>query len=324
MVKTLKLSVIIPVYNAEEYLSQCLNSVINQDYPNIEIILVDDGSTDTSGIICDRYSSKYKTIHVIHKTNGGAADARNHGIEFATGDYLVFLDGDDFWDDRSAMTRLVHRISESNADVLNYSYKKYDNKSGNKASYFQNISPMPLSLPDKKAQLDYLAQHHLYLASACNKMIKREVLDSTMHFAVGEQSEDVEWSAQLIHVAKSMDFINEDFYCYRQHEKSVTHTINQSKCTALCKHIIRCIELYRNAEYSEKTLLGYFAAYQFGTFFIVQAMAKQPLDASIAQLGAFKSILSCHMGNRKLTVLNLLCNTIGYRATCWLIRRLYG
>ena len=93
------LSVVIPVYNCEKYINQCINSILSQPCSNnIEIIIVDDGSTDKSGYICDKLCERYNNIAVIHKENGGVASARNIGIEKATGDYIAFVDGDDFWE----------------------------------------------------------------------------------------------------------------------------------------------------------------------------------------------------------------------------------
>ena len=92
-------SVILPVYNVEKYLIKCLDSVIRQTYQKLEIILVDDGSTDSSGKICDEYANKDGRIKVFHKKNGGLSDARNYGIERSTGEYLAFIDSDDYVDD---------------------------------------------------------------------------------------------------------------------------------------------------------------------------------------------------------------------------------
>ena len=90
------ISVIVPIYNVEQYLEQCLDSIISQTYSQLEIILVDDGSTDSSGQICDKYARKDERIVVIHKTNGGLSDARNAGISVATGEYISFIDSDDY------------------------------------------------------------------------------------------------------------------------------------------------------------------------------------------------------------------------------------
>lgn len=91
-----KVSIVIPVYNVESYLRQCIDSVLNQSYQNLELVLVDDGSKDSSPAICDEYAAKDSRVVVVHKANGGAAAARNDGIRKATGDYVTFLDSDDY------------------------------------------------------------------------------------------------------------------------------------------------------------------------------------------------------------------------------------
>lgn len=93
------LSAIIPIYNMEPYLKQCIDSVVNQDLSDIEIVLINDGSIDKSGKICDEYANYDKRIKVIHKINGGLAEARNCGIKVSSGDYVAFLDADDFWEE---------------------------------------------------------------------------------------------------------------------------------------------------------------------------------------------------------------------------------
>ena len=98
------ISVIVPIYNVEKYLTKCIESIINQTYKNLEIILVDDGSPDKSPIICDEYAKKDNRIKVIHKKNGGLSDARNYGMSLATGEYISFIDSDDYVTDDYIMT----------------------------------------------------------------------------------------------------------------------------------------------------------------------------------------------------------------------------
>lgn len=109
-------SVVIPVYNVESYLSKCLDSLVNQSYKNIDVILVDDGSTDTSPIICDNYSAKYPNINVIHQKNAGVSAARNKGIDSANGKYIYFVDPDD-WCELDAIEVMYNSLVESKVDL---------------------------------------------------------------------------------------------------------------------------------------------------------------------------------------------------------------
>lgn len=317
----MKISVIIPVYNVERYICECVDSVLNQDYMDLEIILVDDGSQDSCGAICDEYAKKDKRIKTIHKVNGGASDARNTGISEATGDYVLFLDGDDLWSDSHAIAMLADRIMQTNADVLNFSYIKWFEDTGAKQPYFQNIPNMPkkLTLPE---QLKYLADRGLYIASACNKLIRRSLL-ATLPFECGVYSEDICWCAQLMLQASSMDFICANFYLYRQRSDSTRHTINDKKCRDLTNHILACMELANQAKEEVKDSLLRYVAFQFGTFFVVQAQAENPQLNCIKQLKKVCWVLNYHGNNCKIRILNLGCKAISFPLVCKVIRLFY-
>ena len=321
--KSLKVSIIIPVYQVEQYLKQCVESVINQSYRNIEVILVDDGSTDESSMICDQYASVDDRVKVIHQENSGLSEARNSGVKVAAGDYVAFLDSDDYWDDKEALERLVKRICVSNADVLNYSYKKYIEDKEEKYPYFSDVMPMPLEYRGKTKQLEYLTTKHLYIASACNKLIRRELFDVELAFRKDVYSEDIEWCAKLMKKAQTMDFVCENFYCYRQRSTSIRYTINHKKCEDLCNNIIRCMEMAQDKDDIQKYLYRY-VAFQYGTFFMVQAQSEGYPRDLIQKLEKYKWILKYHAGNKKLLCLHMSCMVLGYANTCKLIRKIYG
>lgn len=319
----IKISVIIPIYAVEQYLEECVNSVLRQSYRNIEVILVDDGSPDNSPKICDTIANFDERIKVIHKINGGLSDARNAGIREATGDYVLFLDGDDFWDDNNAMMRLVERIKLTKADVLNFSYKKYFEDTGEKKPYFNKVKKMPTEFHDKNQQLNFLTRNGLYIASACNKLIRRELLNAEMQFCKEVYSEDIDWCARLLRFAKSMDFVYEDFYCYRQRKFSITHTINKRKCDDLCANILACVEIINLAEEKEQLFLKRYIAYQYGTFFKIQALSSEKAIDSINRLTKYAWLLSYHSNNRKLIILHIVCRIIGFQNTCGICRYIY-
>ena len=317
----MKISVIIPVYNVERYLCQCVDSVLAQDYTDLEIILVDDGSQDRCGAICDRYAEKDGRIHVIHKANGGLSDARNAGVSAATGEYVLFLDGDDLWGDSHAVTVLANRIAQTHPDVLHFSYMKWFADTGRKEPYFQNVPDMPegITLPE---QLKYLTDRGLYIASACNKLIRRSLL-AELPFERGVYSEDICWCAQLMLRAGSMDFICANFYLYRQRSDSIRHTINDKKCKDLTNHILACMELADQAREEVKDSLLRYIAFQLGTFFAVQAQAENPQPECIKQLEKVRWVLGYHGGNRKVQILNLGCKMISFPLVCKVIRLFY-
>lgn len=120
-----KFTVIIPVYNVAAYLAKCIDSVLKQEFKQYEVILIDDGSTDESGTICDKFAEQDKRIVVIHQKNKGLSAARNIGIENAKGEYILFLDSDDYWHDSSALNIIYSRLNVSNADILSFNYMSF-------------------------------------------------------------------------------------------------------------------------------------------------------------------------------------------------------
>lgn len=314
-------SVIIPVYNVEMYLDECVQSVVSQTYRALQVILVDDGSTDTGGELCEQWATLDERIMVIHQKNGGLSAARNTGVRYATGEYVLFLDSDDFWDDTEAVAKLMRRVEQTSPDVLVFSCTKYKSEK-EKYRYRTFSSAMPL-LGKKVEQLDFLVLHELYYAAAWNKLVRRSLLTEELQFREGVYSEDIEWCAKLMLAAKSMDFIPEAFYCYRMREGSISNAANDKKCTDLCNNVLACFRLLEEAPDEIQASLSTYLAFQYATFFAVQALAEKKQTDNLRRMKPYRSILSHHGGNRKVRVLSMACRVIGYDTTCWLMRRLY-
>ena len=315
-------SVIIPIYCVEQYLRTCVDSVLSQTFLDFEVILVDDGSPDGCPRLCDEYAKKDARVRVIHKANGGLSDARNIGLSHASGEYILFLDGDDYWDDINILARFAERLQKTNADILNFSYKKVYEDSGKQIPYFKDLPDMPISL-ELPSQLLYLSANGLYIASACNKVIRKSLLQG-IEFQKGVYSEDIAWCAVLLTRARSLDFIGVSPYCYRQHSSSITHLVNDKRCMDLADAIVSSIQIANNAQKEKKKLLLHYAAFQYGTFILVQAQAQNDQTESISRLGEYRKILKHHGNNRKLLCLHLGCALLGYKRLCRLVRFLYA
>ena len=122
----MKVSFIVPVYRVEKYLEQCVNSVLNQTYQNIELILVDDGSPDNCPKMCDEYAFEDNRVKVVHKPNGGLSDARNAGLSVATGEYIIFMDSDDFWTSNNHLEQLMNIVkTNSDCDFIGFNCSYY-------------------------------------------------------------------------------------------------------------------------------------------------------------------------------------------------------
>ena len=165
------ISIIIPVYNVEEYIEQCIQSVINQTYKKLEIILIDDGSLDKSGKICDAYADRDKRIIVIHKENGGLSDARNKGIDIASGEYITFVDSDDYVED-SFIEDLYTTLINNNAEMSICNIIKVNDK-GEK---IENIGFAEDELVNGKKILKGICEHKNVIESivAWNKMYSKD------------------------------------------------------------------------------------------------------------------------------------------------------
>lgn len=316
----LLVSVIIPVYNVEQYLKQCVDSVLNQTYQKIEVILVDDGSPDKCPEICDLYAKTDSRVRVLHQENAGLSEARNAGIQASSGEYIIFLDSDDFWDDKNALKRIVDRLKKTNPDVLNCSYKKYYEDTGIQISRFDNCLAMPDELKKKSEQLDYLTKEFLYIASACNKIIRTDILKKYMKFQKGKLSEDVEWCARLLYYAQSFDFVCEEFYCYRQRAMSITHTMKEKSCIDLTDNILECIRIAEKADKETKEYIYRYTAYQLSTFVAVQAIATKCPPECIERLKKYAWLFSYHGKNKKVTCLYVANKILGFKNMCRIVR----
>lgn len=207
------ISVIIPVYKVEDYLDDCLRSVVAQSYPNLEIILVDDGSPDHCGAMCDAWAAKDRRIKVIHKENGGLSDARNAGLELATGKYISFVDSDD-WLESEFYEKLLAALQKEGADICACSI----------ASCFPDHTVTwgcpSYTVSDSEATLAMLYRDTSYPVSALNKLYRRELWEE-MRFPVGKICEDAFTTYQLVHRANRIVQLPEALYCYRIRPDSI-------------------------------------------------------------------------------------------------------
>ncbi len=219
----MQFSIILPIYNVETYLRECVDSILNQTYKNYEIILVDDGSKDRSPDICDELARKNECIKVIHKKNGGLSDARNVGTKEALGKYIVYIDSDDFVLDREFLSKLSEKIKRG-ADLVFYKYQKYFNKNRQlEECKFSYSSAMREDTYANK--INALVKADAFYGMAWIKAIKKSVLlDNQIEFENGLLGEDMEWNYHIIFNASSIEFIDEPMIAYRQREGSITST----------------------------------------------------------------------------------------------------
>lgn len=222
-----RLSVIIPVYNVEQYLQSCVQSVITQTYQNLQVILVNDGSTDSSGVLCNQLAHQDSRIQVLHKENGGLSSARNAGLNVATGEYVLFLDSDDYYADDQVLATLIQELSKwEYPDTLLFCRTDYYEQL---QSYYPETHYDEVIINSFRKPMEcfaYLLQSQRFNMSACFQILKRSVLmDNDIYFVVGLRNEDIDWSMQLWRHLQSVKVTNLFAYVYRHREKSITTTL---------------------------------------------------------------------------------------------------
>lgn len=212
------ISVIVPVYRVEKYLRRCVDSILGQTYKNLDIVLVDDGSNDNCPSICDEYSMLDKRVNVLHKSNGGLSDARNFGIDHAKGDFLVFVDSDDYINS-NMIRKLYESLVENDSDIAICGFD-YVDESGNKLPEQKKLNIS--GVYNKEDIYHYYDREGVswVLGVAWNKLYRKKLF-STLRYPQGKLHEDDFISFHLYAQTDKVSFINENLYFYTQRSYSI-------------------------------------------------------------------------------------------------------
>lgn len=217
------ISIIVPVFGVEPFLDECVLSLLRQTYEDLEIILVDDGSPDCCDKICDHYASFDPRIRVIHKKNGGPSDARNAGLDVARGEYIGFVDSDDYV--AADMFSFLHSLMESTgSDVSICGHVKTSHK-GRPRLYFHHRKIINM---DSQTAIKKMLQLGLYESFTWNKLYRRDLFD-TIRFPSGHIHEDLYTIYKIFHKADIISYSKEIKYYYRQRIGSIIHSIYNPK-----------------------------------------------------------------------------------------------
>ena len=212
-------SIVIPIYNVEKYLEKCIESISKQTYKNIEILLIDDGSTDNSLKICKNYEKKDTRIKVIHKKNGGLSDTRNRGIIEAKGNYIMFVDSDD-WIENDTVSLLLENIEKNKSDIVVFGMS-IDYENGDSKLRVPKIN----KCFDGKTGLIYMNSFMNIDISTCNKIFKKRLFDN-IEFPVGKLCEDYYTMFKIFDKAKIISILQEPKYHYFQRNNSISRNTN--------------------------------------------------------------------------------------------------
>lgn len=242
------LSIIIPIYKVEKYLNECINSVISNSEFEYELILVDDGSPDNCGNICDEYASDYSYVTVIHQENGGLASARNAGLKIAKGKYVCFLDADDRIHDGS-FHQVLSSLNESNADLFFMQMSKFDESS--MWNIGEHIEREKLHGKGKSEAMEYLSGRPKFPGSACSKVFRREFLEENKLSFPEDRlySEDLGFVMDCIYCAQTYDAMDMEWYEYRQNRSgSITNNVSEKSLDGIIRFIEEGKKKYSNNE----------------------------------------------------------------------------
>ena len=217
-------SIVVPVYNVEAYLKQCVNSILVQTFADYEVILVDDGSNDESSKICDEYAEKDNRIQVIHKDNGGQALARNIGTKQASGQYLIYLDSDDYIVYDTFLEELYRKAMTSFPDIICYKFQKYfdDTKEMKECNF---SIPKFLESDNIANRIEKLTINDAFYCAPWTKAIKLSIIkNNDVQFTNGLLSEDQDWYYNVLINADSLDGIDKSYIVYRQRKNSTSNS----------------------------------------------------------------------------------------------------
>lgn len=226
------ISVIVPVYNVEKYLEECVESVLSQTFTDYELLLIDDGSTDSSGDLCDQIAKRDTRVRVFHKSNGGISSARNKGMDEAEGDWIVFLDSDDKWADKDGLGRLYDYATRNNLDALRFEYQSMND---------DMTVRLPQKVTDKQMCCNkVLSNFELVKYGIAGEwfsmlfLLRREFVDVQRYNTNLSFLEDMDFYCRLFATHECRcGYVADAFYLYRKREGSLSSSprVDQLKCS---------------------------------------------------------------------------------------------
>lgn len=291
--KTFKVSIIVPVYNVEKYLNECVESMVNQDYKNLEIILVDDGSPDNSPQICDDWAKKDKRIKVIHKKNGGVSTARNAGLEIATGDYVTMLDSDDLF--TSSFSKAIHAFDkDSDIVIVPINESEQVNKT-------LQINEENFKFLIKNSQIS--------CSSSCSKFYKLNIIKNVRYSQGVTVGEDKEFVVKCLLKCNKVSILNLPFYTYRDNPDSCMN--NKSfklimKLIDSTNKIFANIENYQCSDSLKEIIKEEFASNLYGAFRFYPNCTKEEKKVVIREIKNCFGILRLTKNKTKKLMLSIM------------------
>ena len=310
-------SIVIPVYNVKKYLAECVESILSQSFTDYEIILSDDGSTDGSSELCDALALRDGRIKVLHNENGGLPAARNRGIRVAAGEYLIFVDSDDFFISDSVLEK-IH--GKANSDIVLYKYGKfYEGKACPEPPSFSYSDIADGDSFDERVLK--LVEADSFFGMAWMKAVKRELIDRCDgYFMDGIISEDIDWNYKIYLGAESLSVIDESFVAYRQRENSITSAPKIKSVSSLTYILGKWTEIFEAMPEGalKKAFLGSLAKYYANALILYSRVRDKEKKKYKKELKSLSRLLSFGLSSRPKRM-KMIYRTLGFGLTVLLL-----
>ena len=316
-------SFIIPVYKVEKYLSQCVDSILCQSYEDFEVILVDDGSPDTCPAICDSYAAQDPRVRVIHKKNGGLSSARNAAMPVVRGEYIIFLDSDDYWYSSDALLHLYQHICVENTDVIVLPHTCLYQGNSTPEPLVRSFTQKDFTSENYESRLVQLVSYQLFDTCAWNKAFRKNLLDTNdLSFREGIISEDLDWVARLSFAAKSVSILDELVHVYRKGRPgSITSSLKLKNLLDTKGSIFRCLDYPALKGRSEEFLQAYYSyvSYRYVIWLAESTLVKDPQVKHLqSEMREFRWLLN-YDANKKVHLAKIASRFLGIRLTSRLL-----
>ena len=312
-----KISVIVPVYNVEKWLNMCIDSILAQSYKNLEIILVNDGSTDKSKDICDSYSKKDNRVRVLNIKNSGQSVARNIGLKEAKGDYILFIDSDDYISDKAIIEKFINILDSNNYDFIYTSYCRFEDGNEEKITEILPISLTNDEIKNKEGKdilVDLLNKNSFHHAPYLKVCRKEFILNNKLFFREGYYHEDAEWTFKVFYYAKKIFIYDKPWYMRRMRENSTITSRNESAiCKKLCDRLIIADDLIKffEKENASKVIIDDLVRMYWGDLMITRGVKeKDNIKKCTKVIASTKNVLN-KSSVKKYLIGNKLIKYIG-------------
>ncbi len=310
-------SVVVPIYNVEKYLRECVDSILSQTFEDFELILVNDGSKDSSGAICDEYAEKDSRVKVIHKENGGQSTARNIGIKESNGQYAIFIDSDDMFCDSHFFEDLKNKIAD-NTDIVVFRYCKYY-ENGRTDDCGINLADLDSS--NKADFLRELVRRDAFFCSCWSKCTRMSILkDNNIEFDTSLSCEDMDWYYNVVSKAENFEVIDKPYVYYRQRENSVTSSFKKKSITDYIYTIDKWSNEFKKLEdESERKVMLSSLAKLYCNLLISYSRHTKELKDCKKDIFSFKWLLSYNL-NPRTNIISKFAKFFGLGITCTLLK----